>query len=107
VPEDLEAELLAHAPLETQLLRVFERDLAVVVGHVVDHGHVLEEVDLAGVLVEARLELAVGAEDALRGLEDRLFDGLDEAVLSIPLSLATISIALQEPSRSRRRPVAR
>ena len=68
-------------------LRVLDGDLAVVVGHVVDDGHVLEEVDLAGVLVEAGLELAVGAEDALGGLEDGLFDRLDEARLVDPLVL--------------------
>ena len=87
VPEDLEAELLAHLRLEAEALRVLDRDLAVVVGHVVDHGHVLEEVDLAGVLVEARLELAVRAEHALRRLEDGLFDRLHEARLVDPLVL--------------------
>ena len=40
------------------LLRVLERDLALVSDDVVDDGHVLEEIDLAGVLVEAGLELA-------------------------------------------------
>ncbi len=99
VPEDLEAEVLAELGLEASRLRVLEGDLAVVVGRVVDDGHVLEEVDLAGVLVEARLELAVRPEDALRGLQDGLLDGLDEARRSMPFSLATISMAWERLSR--------
>ena len=83
----LEAELLAHLRLEAEALGVLHRDFAVVVCHVVDDGHVLEEVDLPAVLVEASFELPVGAEHALGGLEDRLFDRLDQASLVDPLVL--------------------
>ena len=80
MPEDLEAQLLAELRLEAVLLRVLEGDLALLVGDVVHHGHELEEVDLAGLLVERGLQLPVGAEDALGGLEDRLLDGLHQAL---------------------------
>jgi hypothetical protein len=87
VPEDLEAELLAELRLEALRLGVFERDLALVVRDVVDDGHELEEVDLAGLLVEVRLELAVRSEDALGGLEDRFLDRLHETSAVDPLLL--------------------
>ena len=86
-PEDLEAELLAELGVEAVLLGVVERDLALGLGHLLDDGHVLEEVDLAGVLVEARLELAGRPEDALRGLQDGRLDRLDEDLLVDPLLL--------------------
>ena len=87
MPEDLEAELLAELRLEPEPMRVLQSNLAVFVRDVVDDGHVLEEVDLAGFLVEARFELAIRSEHALGRLEDRLFDGLDEPRLVDPLVL--------------------
>ena len=64
-----------------RLLGVLDGDLALGLGDRLDDGHVLEEVDLAGLFVEARLELARRAEGALRRLEDGRFDGLDEDLL--------------------------
>ena len=81
----LEAELFAELRLEALGLRVLERNLALVVGHVVHDGHELEEVDLTGLLVEGRLELAVRSEHALGSLEDRLLDGLHQASAIDPL----------------------
>ena len=92
----LEAELFAELRLEPRLLRVLERDLALLVGHVVHHRHVLEEIDLAGVLVEPRLHLPVRAEHALGGLQDRLLDGLDEPRLVDPLVLGDHFDRLEE-----------
>ena len=82
VPEDLEAELLAELGLEPAPSgRPRARSRARARRRIVDHGHVLEEVDLPGVLVEAGLELAVRAEGALRGLEDGCLDRLDQDLL--------------------------
>jgi hypothetical protein len=47
--------------------------------------HVLKEIDLAAVLVEARLELARRPEGALRGFQDGRLDRLDEDLLLDPL----------------------
>ena len=55
-----------------------EGDLPFGIGHRFDHGHVLEEVDRAGVFVVAGLELASRTERRLRGLQDRRFHGLDQ-----------------------------
>ncbi len=87
-PEDLEAELLAQGRVQAFSLSTSSMEISRSgVGHGLDHGHVLEEVDLPGVLVEARLELAGRAEDALRGLQDRGLDRLDEDLLVDPLLL--------------------
>ena len=71
--------------VELVLLHGLDADLALRLGHGLDHGHVLEEVDLAGVVVEPGLELAGGTEDALRGLEDGRLDRLHEDLLLDPL----------------------
>ena len=86
----LEAQLFAELGLETAALGVFERDLALGSPTLFDHGHVLKEIDLAGVLAEASLELARRTEGALRGLEDRVFDGIDEDLLVDPLFLGDL-----------------
>jgi hypothetical protein len=78
VPEDLETELLAQLGVEAAVLGIFEADLAVLVGRIVHDRHVLEQVDLARVFVEARLELPHRAEHALGRFEDRLLHRLDE-----------------------------
>src|SRR6185369_14130217 len=84
-PEDLEAELLAERGVEPMLLHVLDADLPLRLAHGLDHGHVLEEVDLAGVLVEAGFKLTGRPEDALGGLEDRRLDSLDQDLLVDPL----------------------
>ena len=58
-------------------VRVLERDLRVGRGHTGDDGLELEELDLAGLLVELRLDLALGAELPPRGGEHRLLESVD------------------------------
>jgi hypothetical protein len=76
--EDLEAELLTELRLEAVTARVLHRDLALRVLHILDDRHVLEQVDVARVAVEARLELAGHSEGPLRSGEDRLLHGLHQ-----------------------------
>jgi hypothetical protein len=76
--EDLKPELLAEVGLEAVAARILDGDLALRVLHVLDDRHVLEEIDVARVAVEARLELPGHPEGPLRGREDRLLHGLDQ-----------------------------
>src|SRR5262249_22139202 len=71
-------------------------DLALRLVHQLDDGHVLEEIDLPAVLVEARLELARRPERALRCLQDGRLDGLDEDLLVDALLLRDLIEDLAE-----------
>ncbi len=81
VPENLKAELLARVRFEAVLARRLERDLALGLGHALDHGHVLKEIDAARIRVEASFELTGGTEGRLRRLQDRRLHRLDEHLL--------------------------
>jgi hypothetical protein len=81
MPENLEPELLADLGLETVLAGDVHGDLALGERHRLDDGHVLEEIDVAGVRVVPGLELAVRAERRLRGLQDRRLHGFDQNLL--------------------------
>ena len=82
VPEHLEAELLAELGFEPVLCAPCRAAISRSgCGHVFDDGHVLEQVDVAGVLVEARFELARRTERRLRRLEDRRLHRLDQDLL--------------------------
>src|SRR5690606_17072276 len=76
--EDLEAELLAGLGLEAIALRRLVADLGLLVIALRDDGHVLEKIDRAGLIIEARLELAIDTERALGRSENRLFGRLNE-----------------------------
>ena len=91
-PEDLEAELLAEVGLEPVRLASVERDLALGLVDLLDDGHVLEEVDLAGVLVEARFELAVGPNVRLAAVRIACSMVSIRILASIPFSFATCSM---------------
>jgi hypothetical protein len=88
--EDLEAELLAELRLEAVTARVLDRDLALRVVHLLDDRHVLEEVDVARVAVEARLELAVGAEGRLAAVRIACSMVSTRTLASMPFSLADL-----------------
>src|SRR4030095_594295 len=68
MPEDLKPELLADLGLETVLAGDVERDVAFRLGDLLDHDHVLEQLDLTRIQVEPRLELARRSEHRLSGL---------------------------------------
>ena len=74
--EDLEAQLLTRLRLEPMTLGVFHGDLKLGIIDLVDDGHVLEEVDRAGLFVVASFKLTVRTKGALGRGEDGLFGGL-------------------------------
>jgi len=76
--EDLEAQLFAERCLEPIALGVDDADLSLGVIDLLDHRHVLVEIDRARLFVVARLELSTHAEGALGGRQDRLFHRLDQ-----------------------------
>ena len=90
MPEHLETELLADLGLEAVLARDVESDLALRFLDRFHHGHVLEEIDVTRVGIEARLELARWPERGLRGLEDRCLHRLDEDLLVDALFLGDL-----------------
>ena len=92
--EDLEAELLAELGLEAVALGVDGADLALVVVDLLDDGHVLEEIDGAGLLVEARLELAVDAERRLAAVRIACSIVSTRIAELMPFSLLTWSMML-------------
>ncbi len=78
VPEHLEAQLLADFGFEAVLDRNVEGDLAVGLSDLFDDGHVLEEIDVAALFVEAGFELAGRTERSLRCLQNGRLHRLDE-----------------------------
>ena len=62
------------------LARFVERDLGRRVGHLLDDGLEREQIDLAGLGVEPRLQVLAGLVVLARGGRDRFFDGADDDV---------------------------
>ena len=60
--------------------RFVERDLGRRVRHVLDHGLQREQIDLAGLGVEARLQVLAGLVVLARRGRDRFFDGGDDDI---------------------------
>ena len=80
--EHLEQQLVAELGLEAGLARLRDRDLAALDRVVlVDDVDDQEQIDRAGLGVELRFHLAVHAERALRGREDRLLERADQHAL--------------------------
>src|SRR5690606_16535038 len=90
MPEHLKAELLADLGVEAVLARHLERDLPLRVFDLLDDGHVLEQIDVAVVFVEPRLELTRWPERRLGSLENRSLHRFDEDLLFDALFLGDL-----------------
>jgi hypothetical protein len=74
----LEFQHVALLDVEVELRRAPEGNLLLGLGHHVDHGHTLEEVDAAVAVVEARHEVAGAAKVLTRRGQNRALQGLHE-----------------------------
>jgi hypothetical protein len=78
--EDLDAQLVAVGRLVVDGAGAIDGDLGLGVVHLFHHRHVLVEIDLPGLRVVGRLEVAVGAEDLVGRRLDGALDGVDQDV---------------------------
>ena len=82
--------------LGVELAGAAHQHLGVGVDDLLDHRAKLEELDLAALLVEARLDLLLGPELAARRLLHRLLEGLDDGGLVDALVLGDlVDLALE------------
>ena len=93
---ELDADLVADLGLGVVLVRLAQVDLRGRIEDALDDLAELEQLDLADLLVEAGLDLALLAELLLGGLAHRLFEGLDDHLLVDALVLGDlIDLALE------------
>jgi hypothetical protein len=85
---ELHAHLVVELNLRVELARLAERDLRMRIRHRLDDRLELEQLDLAGVLVELRLDLTLLAELPASGGDERLLESLDHRLSSDALVLA-------------------
>jgi len=103
--EDLEAELVADLGLRIDHPALIDGDLRIGVLDLVDDGHVLEELDLADLLVELRLDLAMGAEHLLCGRLDGGLQRFDQDLALDALVFADLVDHLVETDVHRSNPL--
>src|SRR4029453_4362512 len=75
---ELDPDLVAALDLGIELARLRDQQLRVGIGDHLDDGAELEELDLARLVVEARLHLLCGTEALVRRLQHRLFERTDD-----------------------------